>query len=392
MSKLFRIFVGFSVLTLASAAALFGQDQRLASAAGDKYVISAKAGGVNYVEGKVSVLRRDGRGRLLLARDEVEVGDRVTTAANGRAEVLLNPGSYLRIGGGTSFDFVSTSLDDLKLNLYGGNAMFEIIADDDFRVSVQTPSGQIHLTRSGVYRIDVPADGEARVSVIKGKLFLGPSTEVKAGRTAVIKNDSAAVAKFDKKNKDELEVWSKIRAKELAQTNSRLQRRGLRDTLLTSFNSRGWNLYNSFGLWVYDPFRLHWCFLPFGSGWGSPYGYYYGSDIWGFGMPRWIYYQPNPVPPSGTAPSQPKDTVGRQPDNGDTHGRIRPPYKQIENNERGGGEGIVNRRIGLPREDSSWNPSIPSAEPSRSIPSSPPSAATAPIRAIPRSESKERPQ
>jgi hypothetical protein len=396
MRCIFQTFLGFSLITLFSLFIL-AQDPRVASAAGDKYVISAKAGGVNYIEGRVGVDRLD-RNNGLLRRDQVEIGERVVTGSDGKAEFLLNPGSYLRVGPSSSFEFVSTSLDDLQLNLLSGSAIFEVIADDDFRISVKTPKSEIDLTRSGVYRIDVSSAGDAKLFVLKGKVFLGVDgdTAVKAGRTATINGSDAAVAKFDRDNNDPLEIWSKGRAKELAQTNARLQRNVLRSTLLNSYMSRGWNMYNSFGLWVFDPGRHMWCFLPFGSGWGSPYGFYYGLDTWNCGLPRWVYNQPaQQMPPSSSSPNPSKEPAARPIDNGDTHGRIRPPYQQMENNDRGSGEGVVNRRIGLPRDEGSFNPTFPaSSSPASSAPvsSAPPPSAPAPSISLPsRVETKEKP-
>jgi hypothetical protein len=350
------------VLTLAAigvsiVATVYGQDARVVSAAGDKYVISAKAGGVNYTEGRVVVARREGNGGQLLKGDEVQIGDRVATGADGRAEILLNPGSYMRVDKETEFSFVSTSLDDLKIRLNSGSAIFEVIADDDFKVTVRSPKSRIELIRSGVYRIDVAADGSGKISVWKGTAFVGSAkTEVKAGRAATVNGESAAVAKFDRDQKDGLDTWSKERAKELTKVNASLQRKVLRNSLLNSFNHRAWNMYDSFGLWIFDPGRSFWCFMPFGYGWGSPYGFGYGYDFWTIGMPSWIYYQPAP-PWSGTPPTSGPPTAGggttktpRLPNNGDTHGRLgMPPYMKIENNERGSGDVVVNRRIELPR-------------------------------------------
>jgi len=243
---------------------------------------------------------------------------------------------------------------------------------------------------------------------------VGPDskTKVKAGRTVLIKGDETTVAKFDKDTDDPLDMWSQSRAKDLAKANAGLQRNALRSTLVSSFNGRGWNMYDSFGLWIFDPMRHSWCFLPFGSGWGSPYGYYYGLDTWNCRLPRWMYSQPAPggsVAGPVAAPAGPDPRKGesdRPLDNGDTHGRLRPPYQQIENNERGGGEGIVrggvegvgNRRIGLPKDDGNWNPSMPDSSPGRasnpgssmpSMPSAP--APSAPSISLPRSSSREKP-
>jgi hypothetical protein len=112
-------FLGALLLTVAPALT-FGQDEVLRAAAGDKYVISAKAGGVNHVSGTVTVARRDKRYGRLINGDSVEVGDRVATGVDGRVELLLNPGSYVRLGANSEFEFVSTSLDDLSLKIYRG--------------------------------------------------------------------------------------------------------------------------------------------------------------------------------------------------------------------------------------------------------------------------------
>src|ERR671937_875008 len=65
----------------------------------DAHFISARAGVVNYVS-----------------------GDAVRTGADGRVEVLLNPGSYFRAGASTEFELTDASLDNLRLRLARGAA------------------------------------------------------------------------------------------------------------------------------------------------------------------------------------------------------------------------------------------------------------------------------
>jgi hypothetical protein len=105
----------FCIMIVAFIAAPLAAQSSISSALGDKYVVSAKAGGTNLIEGEVTISRTDGTTGLLVKGMRVEVGDRVTTGADGRAEILLNPGSYLRMGHNSSFEFKSTSLDDLKV-------------------------------------------------------------------------------------------------------------------------------------------------------------------------------------------------------------------------------------------------------------------------------------
>lgn len=313
MTRRLILFGIASLFLTAFASVSFAQNDAIRSSIGDKYVISAKAGGVNYVEGTVTVLRNDGTSGVLVKGDRIEVGDKVTTGANGRAEILLNPGSYLRMTGNSGFHFKSTSLDDLRVSIDGGSAIMEVFASDDFVVEVETVSGDFSLVRSGVYRVDIENE-KGSLSVIKGRAEVAnaENTVVKKGREAVISEDEdVTVAKFDSKDKDELDVWSKARSKELAKMTASLKPKTFRDSLLTSFDMRGWNMYDSFGLWVYNPYTGFYCFLPFGSGWASPYGYWYRYDIWSYRLPPRTYYPPYrpSTPPTGT-PNTP-GTSGR---------------------------------------------------------------------------------
>src|SRR6266545_5110949 len=80
--------------TFVLSASLAGQAQNR-----EKFVISARAGGINAVTGQTSV---HGKGNAewqqLTIKEDLSAGDVVSTAADGRVEMLLNPGSYLRVG------------------------------------------------------------------------------------------------------------------------------------------------------------------------------------------------------------------------------------------------------------------------------------------------------
>lgn len=290
----FSLFiVGVMCLTFSTLAAA-QNDNRLSSVVRDTYVISAKAGGVNVVEGKVSVQRaqKNAKSGYLLKGDVLEVGDKVTTGTDGRAEILLNPGSYVRLAENSSFEFVNTSLDDLQVKINRGSAMLEVITDDEFKVGVNTPNARFYIIDSGVYRVDTLADGSGKIAVWKGKAQVGDSnaTIVKKGRIATVNGSEASVEKFDRDEKGTLENWSKDRAEYLAKINSKLQRDDVRNSLISAFDRRGWSMYDNYGLWYYNSFYGSYCFVPFGYGWSSPYGYGFGRDIWYFRLPRYIYY------------------------------------------------------------------------------------------------------
>ncbi len=287
------------------ACSAFAQNNSIASAAGDKYVISANAGGVNFVEGTVGVTKKEGKSGLLLKGDQLQIGDRVSTGTTGKVEILLNPGSFLRLGIGSSFEFKTTSLDDLQIDLESGSAILEVFAGEDFTVTVNAPKTKFHLIQSGIYRVDVAKDGSGTIAVWKGKAELSDANGsiVKGGREASVTNGNAAITKFDRSDKDALETWSKARSKELAKTSASLDRSQMRTSLISSFFGRRWNTYDSFGLWVFDPFGRNYCFLPFGYGWQSPYGYGFGNYLGWYNLPSIVYYPPTNNSRPGTVPA-----------------------------------------------------------------------------------------
>lgn len=377
---IFRNLTAFAVVFVLAGAA-FAQSERVSDALGDRYVISAKAGGVNITEGSISVVRNDGTSSVLVKGDQLAVGDKVRTGANSRAEILLNPGSYLRLGSNAEFEFKTTSLDDLKLMVSKGSAVLEVFASNDFEVGVDTPKAGFVIIQSGVYRVDI-VNGVGAMTVIKGRAEIAgdEDTEIKKGRRAVLNEGVASVEKFKSDDADGLESWSKSRSKDLAKISTSLEARSLRPTLMHSFLGNGWNMYNSFGLWVYDPFRGYNCFLPFGMGWGSPYGYYYGYGIWRFNLPPVIFQppvNPNPTTPNGPDPRGPRTgsssaipTPSGVSKGGDTATGARsraggvPPFRKMENDNRD------SRVVSRPIYDSSMDmqgPRAPMRAPAPSV-------------------------
>jgi len=98
----------------------------------ERFVISAHAGGVNVVTGPAA-LRTHGNGdwQPLTIKEDLETGDVVRTGLDGRVEMLLNPGSYLRIGENSEFELTDTSLENLEVRLVRGTAIVEVTGADD---------------------------------------------------------------------------------------------------------------------------------------------------------------------------------------------------------------------------------------------------------------------
>ncbi|HWS88623.1 MAG TPA: FecR domain-containing protein [Pyrinomonadaceae bacterium] len=279
--KRFRITPLRTLLTLAFVCACaFGAaraDTR------DLRVISARAGGVNLVSGDVKVRRAASADWLALSSaDELKGGDTVRTGPDGRVEVLLNPGSYFRAGGGTEFTLASADLGDLRVELARGSAVIEATGYGDTKIflEVQLPGALVKIERSGVYRLNAPAGGPAEVFVTKGRAVVA-GTLVKGGKVARVSGAGVEVAKFDKKQRDELDLWSRDRGKELAKANERLSRRAMQTAFgMSSFSGMFSDWGNTNGFWFFNSSLRCYTFLPYGYGWRSPYGYGYNTGVY----------------------------------------------------------------------------------------------------------------
>jgi hypothetical protein len=265
----------------------------------EKYLISAKAGGINLVSGNVTVARAGSeRWRKLAATDDLESGDRVATGAGGRVEVLLNPGSYLRVDQNSEFELANASLDDLRVELIKGSAVLEVSSANGVRpaIGIHTPHTEALIIKGGIYRFNLLSADTTEIIVRKGQLLYGKGTpsELKSGRKVLVRRAGGEeVAKLEKKDKepDFLELWSKERAKTLAQANRRLER----NTLLSAFNDftfgdYGFSRNGRYGFWIYSAVARGYCFLPYGlRGWSSPYGHSYAN---GYGYYGPLYGDP----------------------------------------------------------------------------------------------------
>ena len=141
---------------------------------------------------------------MLTTNDDLKSGDVVKTGDNGRAEVLLNPGSYLRLGRNAEFELIDASLDDLQVGLKSGSAVIEATGynDMDLSISVETPQTSARIVRSGIYRFDVLAGNVTEISVQKGRALIGPTeTAYKGGKVVRVGAGGASNREDEKKDK-----------------------------------------------------------------------------------------------------------------------------------------------------------------------------------------------
>jgi len=288
MRSIFKLFNGslpLIIVSLCSGAVVSVQGQPMR----DVRVISARAGGVNFVSGEARVKFRGQEGwQTLTIKDSLASGDTVATGGAGsQLEVLLNPGAYFRLGENAEFTLADDSLDKLRLRLTKGSGLVEATGFDELRVSivVDTPQTRVEIVRSGIYRINVQPPSSTGVAVHKGRALVGKGEPLtlKSGRTARINGVGVEVAKLDKKEKDALDLWSRERAKLLAKANGKLSTRNV-NTVLASLNPNN-NYWSGFasGVWYFDPRFGCYVFIPGSFGWSSPYGFSYNHNFFGPG-------------------------------------------------------------------------------------------------------------
>jgi hypothetical protein len=260
----------------------------------DRYLVSAKSGIVNIVDGDVSSADDKGGSRLLAARDTLGDRETVRTGSGSRVEVLLNPGCYLRVDENSQFVVVENAFDGMKVDLLSGSAIIEAAAVDRL-LTIGVPGNKLLVMRSGLYRIDVLADGRTELTVRKGQMLAG-NLAVKEGRKVVFNGATPVVAKLDKKDVDGFDDWSKDRAKTLIAANKALSSRVLkRSGLLRSVNTDVWIFDRRCGCYAFLPGRYS-IFSPYGWCYSNynPYWYLY-NDRYG----RWPVYGSPSTPGNG---------------------------------------------------------------------------------------------
>jgi len=256
----------------------------------EKFVISAKAGGVNSVLGRVNLQKKGlPQSELLTAQTDLNAGDIVDTGRSGRVEILLNPGSYLRAAEGTRFELTDNSLEHLTVTLLQGSAIVEATGANDVNteIAINTRHTRMALVKRGIYRFNVNGE-QTELLVLKGKAIVNgnESNPVRGGQKAMLTSGPVVTAKLDKKDQDDFDSWSRNRAELLARANSRIPARALNSYLSSLDNDWGFMGFSGrHGLWLFNSRWSCYTFMPFYAGWGSPYGPGYASQFYWYGDP-----------------------------------------------------------------------------------------------------------
>jgi hypothetical protein len=183
----------------------------------------------NVVVGKVMV-QREGLAFPLATDVELKDGDVLISEQDGRAEILLQPGNYLRITANTELHLISTQYDKLRVHLESGGVAFELLKQEKPRfydtfsyylIRVTTARSEAMLSESGVYRFNLTKDGP-ELLVRKGEAQLN-NQHVKEKHVGRELGGVTTTGEFDSKIEDAFDSYVE-RANQLTQLNHQLKK------------------------------------------------------------------------------------------------------------------------------------------------------------------------
>ncbi len=248
--------------------------------------ISVRSGLLHHMEGQAEL---DGKPVTPKPGEFPMVNPGSTFATqDGKAEILLAPGAFLRVAPNTSVNMLSNSLADTRVEILHGTALLEVAdLSKENSIAVRIASRDTYLKSRGLYEFD--ANG-GRLRVFDGKAEItdqSPGAKpltAKKGREVLLAAPVLETVKFNtKESQSTLYAWSENRSARIAQTNlvaaRSAQQNGLR------LPSSGWAFYPSWGMYTFLP-RTGLFASPFGWNWYSP------GSIWQYGLANPYYGYP----------------------------------------------------------------------------------------------------
>ena len=212
-------------------------------------------------------------------------GDRLWVPAEGRAEVQIRGGVYVRAGDNTSLDILTMGDNAAQFYLDRGHLYINNLRGGVRTVQIDTPFSSIRSDDNSIMMLDVSEDNVIEVSVLKGSASAENrtgATRVTAGNTLTIRGDTnAELAPIGEP--DEWERWNRERDSRVAAWGE--SARYLPEELheyASDFDDNGrWNYTPDYG-YVWSPIVTDAAWAP----------YTYGSWVWIRGSYVWVDYNP----------------------------------------------------------------------------------------------------
>ena len=247
-------------------------------------------GTLNYVEGQATL-----NGQALDSKSvssDVAKPGMVLSTGNGKVEMLLTPGVFLRLGENSTARVISSNLADTEVALDKGQASVEAdYFSSDNHLIVDQGTASTAILKRGFYVLNVNAN-QPLVQVLDGKAKVsmnGKHEDVGKGEGVIVATSGKLKVRGynQKATQDEALVrWSRLRSEYEAQANYETAQ-SFAGNYAPSY---GYAYGPGYGYgpswygpgWYWDAGLGFWSFLPGDGFLYSPFG-------WGFYSPAFLY-------------------------------------------------------------------------------------------------------
>jgi uncharacterized protein DUF6600/FecR-like protein len=289
----------FAVLFLAFA--LVGINSKPAPAQ-ERYPAVAR---LSFVSGPVSYSRGDDPDEWDDAIENVPltIGDRIYSPEDGRAELQLSSGNFVRLAPRSYLSALNLGDDIKQFYLGEGTASFNIRRlEPDEVIEIDTPNVSVTFDEPGRYRVSVDEDGNSRITVRRGRVSVAAS-----GRQIAVENSEIRIYGIESPRyeivglpaTDAFDQWASERDDRFDRSYSNASRYASEDILgVEDLSEYGrWEEIPEYG-YAWTPSRVAAGWLPFSDGrwfWQDPWGWtWISNERWGWATShygRWTPYR-----------------------------------------------------------------------------------------------------
>jgi hypothetical protein len=259
---------------------------------------------ISYVQGPVSYGRGDDPDEWDTAIVNVPftLGDRIYSAADGRAELELPGGNFVRIGRRSYLTALTLTHDTKQFYLGEGAASINLRRlDRDEIFEIDTPNVAVTLETPGKYRVEVDEDGNTRVIARQGTAVVaasGRQVTVERAEMRVFGIDSPQYETAGLGAADAFDRWVEEREDRFARSYRAAYRYANEEIVgvddLADYGR--WEEIPEYG-YSWTPTRVAVGWQPFTVGhwfWQDPWGWsWISAEPWGWApchYGRWIFH------------------------------------------------------------------------------------------------------
>jgi hypothetical protein len=259
---------------------------------------------ISFVAGPVTYSRGDDPDEWDDAIENVPltIGDRIYSPEDGRVELQLSLGNFVRLAPRSYFSTLNLSEDVKQFYLGEGVASFHIRRlQSDEVIEIDTPTVSVTLDEPGSYRIAVDENGDSRVTVRRGR-----ATVAASGRQIAVENSEIRIYGIDSPRyeivglpaTDAFDRWASERDDRFERSYADAYRYASEDIIgveeLAEYGR--WEEIPEYG-YAWTPTRVAAGWVPFSNGrwyWQDPWGWtWISNDRWGWATSHYGRWTPH---------------------------------------------------------------------------------------------------